>query len=81
MPCVLVQHPPLVQDDFSWGEVKSHPIGITPNNLVVVVNVFAALGENVIVTQKFISLLKQISKAYFEILDLTKTVTCSKVIT
>lgn len=46
---------------------------------MVVVNVFAALGENVIVTQKFISLLKQISKAYFEILDLTKTVTCSKV--
>lgn len=59
--------------------IKSHPIGITPNNLVVVVNVFAALGENVIVTQKSISLLKQISKAYFEILDLTKTVTCSKV--
>lgn len=45
------------------GEVKSHPISITPNNLVVVVNVFAALGENVIVTQKFISLLKQISEA------------------
>lgn len=61
---------------FLRGEVKSHPIGITPNNLVVVVNVFAALGENVIVTQKFISLLKQISEAYFEVLDLTKTVTC-----
>lgn len=58
------------------GEVKSHPISITPNNLVVVVNVFAALDENVIVTQKFISLLKQISEAYFEVLDLTKTVTC-----
>lgn len=62
------------------GEVKSHPISITPNNLVVVVNVFAALGENVIVTQKFISLLKQISEAYFEVLDLTKTVTCMQLV-